>query len=109
MVSAIKSSHRIVVFLLLVILALIWLFVPWSRSDRAGSHLEYLLGSSKRFPSNETLASRSLKEDQCARTFPGLFQEVERAVAQGSFQLKKRPADYGGCVQGRIKDGKVRC
>jgi hypothetical protein len=61
-------------------------------------------------PPKETLGSLSLTDDQCAEAFPGLNREIENAVAQGPFELKKGPDDiiFSGSVKGRIKDGKVR-
>jgi hypothetical protein len=44
---------------------------------------------------------------QCAAEFPGLEREIENAVAEGGFDLKKAPDDVAGSIQGRIRDGKV--
>lgn len=49
----------------------------------------------------------ALEEGQCAAAFPGLEVEIERAVKQGPFVLKRHRDDLPGSVQGRIKDGKV--
>jgi hypothetical protein len=48
-----------------------------------------------------------LTGEQCGRRFPGLEAEIERAVAEGPFELTKAPDDVPGSIQGRIKDGKV--
>jgi hypothetical protein len=48
-----------------------------------------------------------LTGEQCGRRFPGLEREIERAVAEGPFELTVAPDDVPGSVQGRIKDGKV--
>jgi len=60
-------------------------------------------------PSKETLGSLSLTDNQCAEAFPGLNREIENAVTQGPFEMKKGPDDiiFSGSVKGRIKDGKV--
>jgi hypothetical protein len=44
-------------------------------------------------PSKETLGSLSLTDDQCAEAFPGLNREIENAIAQGPFELKRAPDD----------------
>lgn len=62
---------------------------------------------SKHYPSTETLENLSLTEEQCRATFPGLMKEIDDAVARGPFDLKKKPDDYTGMVQLRIKDEKV--
>lgn len=48
-----------------------------------------------------------LTGEQCARRFPGLEAEIERAVAEGPFELTRAPDDVSGSIQGRIKDGKA--
>ena len=55
----------------------------------------------------DVLKSLSLEEKQCQAAFPGLTQEIENAVSQGPFELKRLPDDTPGLVQGRIKNGKV--
>lgn len=61
-----------------------------------------------KYPSRENLENRSLNDEQCSATFPGLTKEIDDAVARGPFKLDKAPQDYQGLVQGRIKDGHVR-
>ncbi|RFU32879.1 hypothetical protein B7463_g3475, partial [Scytalidium lignicola] len=58
-------------------------------------------------PPTETFKSFSLTKKQCAAAFPGLNREIERAIAEGPFELRKGPDDYPGSVQGRITDGKL--
>lgn len=48
-----------------------------------------------------------LEREQCAIEFPGLEKEIENAVAEGPFVLKKAQDDVPGSIQGRIEDGKV--
>jgi len=62
---------------------------------------------SKYLPKDIT-ESLSLNEQQCRAAFPGLTKEIDDAVARGPFILEKKPDDYQGLVQARIKDGKVR-
>lgn len=61
----------------------------------------------KLYPKKETLRMRSLTNEQCRKTFPGLTKEVDDSVARGGFFLKKLQGHTPGIVQGRIKDGKV--
>jgi hypothetical protein len=67
-----------------------------------------VLSSFSKYPSKETTKSLSLTEQQCRATFPRLTKEIDNAVARGPFILEKKPDDYQGLVQARIKDGKVR-
>ena len=61
-----------------------------------------------KYPSEESLRSRLLTEEQCRAVFPGLLKEVDDAVARGPFvQDKFDPENPLGPVRGRIKDGKV--
>ncbi|KAG4444387.1 hypothetical protein IFR05_000152 [Cadophora sp. M221] len=60
-----------------------------------------------KYPSKEKLENRSLNEEQCRATFPGLAKEIDDAVARGPFKLDRAPQDYQGLVQGRIKDGNL--
>lgn len=39
--------------------------------------------------------------------FPALEREIDNAVAEGKFVLKKEREDVPGSIQGQIKDGKV--
>jgi hypothetical protein len=55
----------------------------------------------------ERRRSLGLTAEQCAVEFPGLEREIERAVKEGAFVLRKARDDVPGSVQGRIKDGKV--
>lgn len=55
----------------------------------------------------ERRRSLGLTAEQCAAEFPGLETEIERAVKEGGFVLKKAREDIPGSIQGRIKDGKV--
>lgn len=48
-----------------------------------------------------------LAGEQCTVEFPGLEKEIENAVGDGAFVLKKAEDDVPGLIQGRIKDGKV--
>jgi hypothetical protein len=48
-----------------------------------------------------------LAGEQCTAEFPRLGKEIENAVADGAFVLKKAEDDVPGLIQGRIKDGKV--
>ena len=50
-----------------------------------------------------------LQEEQCRVEFPELMKEIENAIAEGPFQLRRLRDDSHGLVQGRIKDGKVCC
>lgn len=56
-----------------------------------------------------THSSRSLflNHEECNIAFPGLTKPVDDAVSRGPFKLKKKPGDYPGLVQGRIRNGKV--
>jgi hypothetical protein len=56
---------------------------------------------------DELLRNLSLDEEQCKAAFPELTKEIDDAVAEGPFTLKQ--TGDGGPVQGRIKDGQVRC
>jgi len=38
-----------------------------------------------------------------------VMNEIENAIAEGPFQLRRLRDDLHGLVQGRIKDGKVCC
>lgn len=49
----------------------------------------------------------SLTTQQCKSEFPGLEKEIENAVAEGGFVLKKAADNVPGSIQGRIRDGKV--
>jgi hypothetical protein len=51
--------------------------------------------------------SLDLTEEQCRVEFPGLEREIDNAVAEGEFELKKEREDVLGSIQGQIKDGKV--
>jgi hypothetical protein len=55
----------------------------------------------------ERWKSLGLTEEQCKVEFPDLEKEIDNAVAEGEFILKKEPEDVPGSIQGRIKDGKV--
>lgn len=60
------------------------------------------------YPSEETIQSRTLTDEQCRAAFPGLLKEVDDAVARGKFvQDKFDPENPLGPVRGRIKDGKA--
>ncbi|KAK0666355.1 glycosyl transferase family 90-domain-containing protein [Cercophora samala] len=54
----------------------------------------------------ELLNNLSLDEDQCNAAFPGLTKEIDDAVAQGPFTMK-RYSNNQGPLQGRIKDGQI--
>lgn len=88
----------------LLFLTLIYLY-PRSSTSNAGRYGGYEY--SEKYPSKETLRSLSLTEEQCDATFPGLSEQIDVAVARGSFRLKKGPDTAHGSVEGRIKDGKV--
>ena len=51
--------------------------------------------------------SLGLTEEQCKVEFPALEREIDNAVAEGKFVLKKEREDVPGSIQGQIKDGKV--
>lgn len=53
----------------------------------------------------ELLNNRFLTRDKCEAAFPGLFKEVDDAVAKGPFNLKMRESDSS--LFARIKNGKV--
>jgi hypothetical protein len=55
----------------------------------------------------ERWRSLGLTEEQCKVEFPGLEKEIDNAIAEGEFVLKKEPENVPGSIQGRIKDGKV--
>ncbi|OBT57892.1 hypothetical protein VE04_02053, partial [Pseudogymnoascus sp. 24MN13] len=68
----------------------------------------YSTSRANHYPSEETLRSRSLTEEQCRTAFPGLLKEVDDAVARGKFvQDTYDPENSLGPVRGRIKDGKL--
>lgn len=48
-----------------------------------------------------------LTGEQCKNGFPGLEREIENAVREGRFGLRKEEDDVPGSIQGRIRDGKV--
>ncbi|KAF2826451.1 hypothetical protein CC86DRAFT_417592 [Ophiobolus disseminans] len=48
-----------------------------------------------------------LDEVTCGTTFPGLFVEIDGAVARGPFHFSPSPVDYQGLVQASIKNGKL--
>lgn len=48
-----------------------------------------------------------LTGQQCKNGFPGLEREIENAVREGRFGLRKEEDDVPGSIQGRIRDGKV--
>ncbi|KAK4172797.1 glycosyl transferase family 90-domain-containing protein [Triangularia setosa] len=54
----------------------------------------------------ELLNNLSLDEDQCDAAFPGLTKEIDDAVAEGPFNMKKYSNNQGP-LQGRIKDGQI--
>ena len=59
-------------------------------------------------PPPEVLNNRSLDEEQCRAYFPGLFYEIDRAVAKGPFSIRARnESSHLGPLVARIKDGKV--
>ncbi|KAF1844529.1 uncharacterized protein K460DRAFT_376193 [Cucurbitaria berberidis CBS 394.84] len=49
----------------------------------------------------------NLDENECRKSFPFLFTDIDTSVARGKFLFRKSDQDYRGLVQGRIKDGKV--
>jgi hypothetical protein len=88
-----------------VLLFLITVYLYRGHSWTHGRYAELEL--SNQYPSKETLKSLSLTDEQCDATFPGLFREIDIAVARGPFELKKGPDVAHGSVEGRIKNGKV--
>lgn len=58
-------------------------------------------------PSKEIFQSLTLTDAQCKAYFPGLTDEIDRAVARGPFDLEKLKDTYVGLVHGRIRDGKL--
>ena len=59
-------------------------------------------------PPPEVLDNRSLDEEQCRAYFPGLFKEIDDAVAKGPFSIRPRnESSHLGPLVARIKDGKV--
>lgn len=60
-------------------------------------------------PPPELLENRSLTEEQCRGHFPGLFKEIDDAVARGPFPLRPRnQTGHLGPLVARIRNGKVR-
>jgi hypothetical protein len=59
---------------------------------------------SNRKPDTATLNNLSLTADQCLSAFPGLTDEIEKAVVQGVFKLK---GGDSGPLRGRIRNGQV--
>ncbi len=56
----------------------------------------------------EQLENRSLTQERCRAYFPGLFKEIDDAVAEGPFSLRPRnESGHLGPLIARIRDGKV--
>lgn len=103
--SAVFSFSHIFLFCVLVILIL------YTLSPSIGDHgivSSYSSSLASQYPSEETLRSWSLTDEQCRIAFPGLLKEVDDAVTRGPFvQDKFDPENPLGPVRGRIKDGKA--
>lgn len=98
------KSRGITICGFLFFLSLVYLYrgnLNWTN----GRYTDFEL--SKQYPSQETLRSLSLREEQCDAAFPGLTRQIDIAAARGHFDLKKGPDSAHGSVEGRIKDGKV--
>lgn len=84
-------------------------FIFFSLRSSVGDQLavsDYSGGIAGLYPSEDTLRSRSLTEEQCRAAFLGLLKEVDDAVARGPFvQDTFDPENPLGPVRGRIKDG----
>ncbi|KAK0701475.1 glycosyl transferase family 90-domain-containing protein [Apiosordaria backusii] len=89
---------------LLVFYCFVFLWrTPSSSSSKPPSSKQQL---SQRPLPPELLNNLSLDEDQCNAAFPGLTKEIDDAVAQGPFTMK-RYSNNQGPLQGRIKDGQI--
>ncbi|TVY14473.1 O-glucosyltransferase rumi-like protein [Lachnellula arida] len=97
-----RRSIRLVLFC--VVLLMVWQFSCTIYGTTSSINV---LGGFSKYPSKETTESLFLNEQQCRATFPGLTKEIDDAVARGPFVLDKKPDDYQGLVQARIKDGKL--
>lgn len=51
----------------------------------------------------EVFKRLDMTTQECSAAFPGLMREIDMAVAQGPFKLKKMPSHATGMVQGRIE------
>ena len=100
-------QHKYVAFCIIIGLLGFGSLYPRIFTLSSGSAGELPIIYPKHYPSENTLKSLVLTEEQCAVEFPGLTKEIAKAVAEGPFKLEKRPFDTDGLVQGRIKDGKV--
>ncbi|OBT75979.1 hypothetical protein VF21_05782 [Pseudogymnoascus sp. 05NY08] len=99
-----SSSH---IFLFSVLILFILYTLRSSLSDQL-SVSAYPSSIASHYPSEQTLRSRSLTEEQCRVAFPGLLKEVDDAVARGPFvQDKFDPENPLGPLRGRIRDGKL--
>ncbi|CAP61700.1 uncharacterized protein PODANS_4_2690 [Podospora anserina S mat+] len=87
----------------------LWRTPSSSSSSSSSSSLKPALSKqqlSQRPPPPELLNNLSLDEDQCNAAFPGLTKEIDDAVAEGPFTMK-RYSNNQGPLQGRIKDGQI--
>jgi len=106
------GSFRIILAIALfstTVLFCLFYFTPHDSGEQIGDSVDYVkaVWKDRNRPDKEVFKSLILTEKQCLNTFPDLFGEIDRAVGLGPFKLKKKPDDYNGVVQGRIKDGKV--
>ena len=90
--------------LVLFILGIFSLAALYRRSLINWPSPEFALGTGD---AREHWRSLGLTEEQCKVEFPGLEKEIDNAVAEGEFVLKKEREDVPGLIQGRIHDGKV--
>ena len=101
-----RNSARIAL-LFLLLFSCSWLYI------RSASILQTSFGPSAIYSTHrknkEIYQSLFLTANQCMVAFPELNREIKNAIVQGPFVLKKLRDETHGLVQGRIKDGKVRC
>ena len=108
-IGMLRKFNRVTV--IVVVLSIFLLSSLYLRDSSRWNNLRVHFGGKGDAPLQKTerdvLKSLSLEEKQCQAAFPGLTQEIENAVSQGPFELKRLGDDTPGLVQGRIKNGKV--
>ncbi|KAH8590787.1 glycosyl transferase family 90-domain-containing protein [Bisporella sp. PMI_857] len=93
---------------LLSILAILALILHYSRTPSIlQSTFDTTSGYGTHHGAGEPHKSLFLSEDQCAKAFLVLNKEIDNAVAQGPFKLRRIQDNTPGLVQGRIKNGKL--
>ncbi|OBT66598.1 hypothetical protein VE03_03900 [Pseudogymnoascus sp. 23342-1-I1] len=80
--SMVFSFSHVFLFGVLIVLILYSLRSSVGEQVAASNYSSSVAGQ---YPSEETLQSRSLTEEQCRAAFPGLLKEVDDAVARGPF------------------------